>query len=114
MGSIIQNTLYSPVFNSLNMSSNQTSGNISIQSITCYTVHAFWDSFAGDSGARFIVSGGNDGINFAVVDSIIPSGTSGSYMLNVEKAGYRFIKMDYTQSSAPIGHISFNVSGKII
>ena len=111
---IIHNILYSPILRSASMDTDQVGTPIGIQSITCYAVHAFWTGFGGDAGALITMYGSNDGVNFTAVSSTNPTGTSGSVLLNVEKAGYRFVRVDYTQTTTPAGSISINISGKVI
>lgn len=110
---IIHNTLYTPLFSAVNMNANQTSAIIPIQGLTCYSVQSIWTSFNSDSAARIITYGSNDGVNFTQVDSITPSSAAASYLLNVEKAGYRFVQVTYTQSAGS-GSLTATISGKII
>lgn len=110
----LHNVLYKPLLQAADMSVNSVTVDTAIQGITCYAIQANWSGFAGDATARITTSGGNDSVNFTQVDSIIPTGTSGSYLLNVEKAGYRFIRLQYTQTGAPVGTLSASISGKVI
>ena len=94
------------------MNANQ-SGFTAIQGLTCYAIQSVWTGFNSDSSARIVTQGSNDGVNWTQVDSVTPSGATGSYLLNVEKAGYRFVQVSYTQSSGT-GTLTTTISGKII
>lgn len=110
---IITNVLYTSVFSAVNMNATQTGDSIAIQGITCYTIQAGWTGFNGDTAARITVYASNNNTLWTQIDQIIPSGTTGSYIFNVEKAGYRFVKVIYTQTAAT-GTLNATISGKII
>lgn len=110
---IIHNVLYTPLFSGVNMNANHTSDAIAIQGITCYAIQSIWTGFNADSAARINTFGSNDGINWTQVDSVTPSGAASNYLLNVEKAGYRFVQVAYIQS-AGAGSLTVSISGKII
>lgn len=95
------------------MVTTQTSAIQPIQGITCYAVQFSWTSFSGDGTEIINTNGSNDGIIWTVVDSFIPTGTTGNRMLNVEKAGYRFIQLTYVPGSTT-GTLTASISGKII
>ena len=109
---IIHNTLYTPLIPGLTMATNQ-SGSVAIQGLSCYAVQSSWAGFNSDASARIVTQGSNDNVNWTQVDSVTPSGTTGSYLLNVEKAGYRFVQVSYTQTSG-VGTLTTTISGKII
>ncbi len=109
---IINNTLYTQLMANVDMRTDHF-GTTPIQGLTCYAVQSVWKDFNSDSNARIITSGSNDGITYTQIDSITPTGTTGSYLLNVEKAGYRFVKVAYTQRSG-VGTLNTTISGKII
>ena len=114
---LIANNLYHPAVDWINGSSMAATINSpieSIQPLTCFAIQSNWTGFTGDAGARITTYGSNDGITFTSVDAVAPTGTTGSYLLNVEKAGYRFVKVIYTQTTTPTGSLFVSISGKAI
>lgn len=109
---ILHNSLYTPLISSANMNAN-ISASTPVQGITVFSVQAFWTGFNADTAARITTSASNDGVNWTQIDSIAPTGTANSYMLNVEKCGYRFAQVAYTQT-AGAGTLGVTISGKII
>ena len=109
---IIHNTLFTPMFSNADMSVNASVVQV-VQGITVYCIQVGWATFNQDAAARITVSASNDGILYTQIDSITPTSASNTYMLNVEKCGYRFVKLAYTQSAAT-GVLNATISGKII
>ena len=109
----IQNVLYDFLFVNADMSQAQTSQAQPIQGITCYAVQYIWSAFTGTGSEMITTSGSNDGVNWTQVDNFIPMGTTGSTMLNVEKAGYRFVQVVYTPATSS-GSLTVSISGKVI
>lgn len=109
---IINNVLYTPIIVSANMNAN-ISAIQAVQGITVFCIQAFWTGFNLDSTARITISASNDGVNYTQIDSILPTSATNSYMINVEKCGYRFVRVAYTQT-AGAGTLGVTISGKII
>lgn len=109
---IIHNTLYTPLIKMGDMSTTLT-GKTAVQGITVFTIQADWSSFNQDTGAKITVSASNDDKVYTAIDSIVPTGATNSYMLNQEKAGYRFVKVDYVPVAGS-GLLTVTISGKII
>ena len=112
---LIQSIINQKLFDALDMSTvDIASDTQSIQSITCYAVQAYWDSFTGNGTERIITEGSNDAINWSTLDSFIPTGTTNSRMLNVEKAGYAYVRIHYTCDGGAVGNLTTRLSGKVI
>lgn len=84
-----------------------------VQGITVYCIQADWTGFNADATARIVISASNLGVKYTQIDSIAPTSDTNSYMLNVEKCGYRFVQVAYTQTSGA-GTLNVSISGKII
>ncbi len=102
MSNAIENVLNIRFFDSINANANSTSAVIEISGITCYAAQFSWSGFS--AGAATIVTEATNDDNlttrvFTSVDSFIPSGTTGNRILNVEKAGYKYIRFTYTQTT---------------
>lgn len=109
----IQNIIYKKLLDVVSMDSIQSTVGYPIQPVTCYCFQSSWTGFNGDSTARITTYASNDDIIYTQIDAIAPTGTTGSYMLNVEKAAYRFVKLIYTQTSGS-GNLTVTISGKAI
>jgi len=109
----IQNSLSKVWLNNVSMASVQQSSVESVQYLTCYSIQCSWTSFAAGGNETIVTYASNDGNIWSAVDSFIPSGTTGNRMLNVEKCGYRFIKVIYTPNSSS-GTLLVTVSGKVV
>ncbi len=88
-----------------------------IQSFSLYAAQFVFSSDFNAVDPEIKVLGSNDkDAPFAAVDTYVPSaagGTSYSYLLNVEKAGYAFVKFSYTCASG-VGTITATLNGKVI
>jgi hypothetical protein len=103
------------LLDSLDMSINQLSNSISIEGLTCYAVQYKWISFVGN--ATIYTEGSNTGLDdeWTSVDTFLPTtGTTANRMLNVEKAGYRYVRVRYVVNSTSSGTIKVTLSGKVI
>lgn len=109
----IHNSLYTTLFSNVNMNANNTSPSETIEGLTCYCIQIGWTGFNSDSTAKITTFASNNNTLWTQIDAIIPTGTTGSYVLNVEKAGYRFVQVIYTQTAAT-GTLNGTISGKII
>lgn len=98
------------LLNNVSAASNQTSDALDINSFVLYAIQFSWASFSGT--ATFYTEGSNDGTIWTVVDSFIPSGSSGSRLLNVEKAAYAKVRIRYTQTGGA-GTILAVLNGKV-
>lgn len=90
------------VLNAVDMSTDHTSSTIDKRGYSLYSIQYIWTGFSGT--ATIVTNASNDILagspTFTQVDSFIPSGTSGSRILNVEKAGYGLINVVYSQATA--------------
>ena len=109
----IHNVLSEALQQNADMSIGQPSGPVAIQGITCYAVQCSWTGFTGSGTETITTSASNDGIIWTPVDTFIPSGSTGSRMLNVEKAAYRFIQIFYVPGTTS-GVLNVSISGKVI
>ena len=109
----IHNTLSEPMLKAVDMSIAQPSAPVVIQGITNYAIQCSWTGFTGDGTETITTSASNDEVIWTPVDSFIPTGTTGSRMLNVEKAGYRFVRVFYVPGTT-VGSLTVTISGKII
>lgn len=110
---LIQNVLDKKVIDAVSMASGTTSSSINIQNITCYAIQCYWTGFSAGGSETIYTEASNDDVNYTTIDAFIPSGTSNSNMLNVEKAGYRFVRIRYVPNGGT-GTLSVTVSGKVI
>ena len=98
------------------MSVSATSQFQSIEGMTCYAVQFVYTSFVGN--ATFFTEGSNDNNDpnaWTPVDTFLPtSGTSTNRLLNVEKAGYRYVRVRYVVNSTSSGTLKVTISGKVI
>lgn len=98
-------------FDAINMNADTTSEIIELQRVTCYAVQSIW---SGASGTLVMtVEASNDRVNFTSVDSYSISSSSGSRLLNVEKAGYAYIRIVLDQTGGG-GTLSVHVNGKAV
>lgn len=95
------------------MATDQVSATQTIEGISCYAVQYSWSAFSGDGTEIISTLGSNDGEIWTSVDAFIPSGTTGNRLLNVEKAGYAFVSIEYTAGSTS-GTLLVTISGKVI
>lgn len=99
------------LMNNVSAASNYTSTSVNINDFVLYAIQFSWAGFSATSPTLY-TEGSNDGTIWTVVDSFIPSGSSGSRLLNVEKAGYAYVRVRYTQS-AGAGTIKAVLNGKV-
>jgi hypothetical protein len=90
---------------------------INLQSFSLYAVQFVFSSNFNAVDPEVKVLGSNSlDAPFTEINVFTPSaaaGTSYSYLLNVEKAGYAFVKLAYTCASG-VGTISATINGKVI
>lgn len=98
------------LLDNIDASNNETSIAQNINNFVLFAVQYYWNAFVGN--ALVITEASNDGTNWTSVDSFIPSGPTGSRILNVEKAGYGFVRVRYTQTGAS-GNFSTSLNGKV-
>ncbi len=97
-----------PLFTNQSLTSTVSSDIVDLAETLGYAIHAIW---TGSPDGTISVQGGNDGINFVEVDSIVTGATSGQHLLNVEKHHYRYVKIVYTATSGT-GSLTLYISGK--
>lgn len=98
------------LLNNVSAGSNQTSDVLDINSFVLYAIQFSWSGFSGS--ATFYTEGSNDGDIWTVVDSFIPSGTTGSRLLNVEKAAYAKVRVRYVRTTGA-GTLLVTLNGKV-
>lgn len=85
---------------------------LNIQSISLYCVQATWESFSAINPV-ITISGSNSLVEpFVQIDGFIPIGTTGGRLVNVEKAGYAYVKISYSCVSGS-GTINVSINGKV-
>ena len=96
---------------------NYTSEPFNIQSFSLFCIHFYWENIAFTTLAPTIdVYGSNSldapfaslGVGFAL------SAGNNSSLLNVEKAGYAYIKIVYNKRDATAGKVSAIINAKVI
>lgn len=111
---LIVHKLNVKLLDNINASSTSVlSDAISIQGFSLYCVHYNWSAFSAIDPLLEILASNSLDQPFSVVDSYIPSGTTGNRLVNVEKAGYAYIKIKWSCTSAS-GAITASVNGKVI
>lgn len=91
------------------MTGTITSSMMDIAELSGFAAHAI---FTGAPVGTLSISASNDGTNFKAVGSQAVSG-AGQYMLNVDRAHYRYIRVEYAFTSGT-GTLDVYVSGKKI
>lgn len=99
------------LFTNQDMSVNATSPVQNIDNVSCYAVQYIWTGFTGVSSVIFEAS--NDGINFSQIDTFLIPDAADNRIVNVEKAGYSFVRCRNAQSTAT-GSLTVIINGKII
>lgn len=83
-----------------------------IQSISLFSYQVNWSSFSAVNPLIKLYATNSLDQDFVQIDSFIPTGTSGGRIVNVEKAAYGFIKVEYTCTSGS-GLITASINGKV-
>lgn len=99
-----------PIISNGSMAGSLSATPVDISEFPCYSVHGIW---TGSPVGTISVQGSNDGTNFVEVASQATGGSAGQYLLNVEKAGYKFVRVQYTRTSGT-GALTVYLSGKRI
>lgn len=99
------------LMDNINASSNYISNSLNINDFVLYCIQFSWAGFSAPTSAIY-TEGSNDNTTWTAVDTFIPSGTTGSRLLNVEKAGYAYVRLRYTQSGGA-GTIKAILNGKV-
>lgn len=98
------------LFENTLMESNLQSEILDIAELPGFAMHASW---TGTPGGTLVVSGSNtNNINdFVPIDSQATASSAGAHLLNVEKAHYRYLLIEYNFSSGT-GSLTCRVSAK--
>lgn len=98
------------VFVNQDMSGDLQSPVLDLGELTGYAVHATWD---GDPDGMLTVYGSNtmNPADFVPVNTQSTGGEAGAHLLNVEKAHYKYVMVDFTAGSGN-GNLNCKVSGK--
>ncbi len=110
---VIQNIVDTILAEDIDMSGDYTSNPQGIEGVTCYAIQFSWTGFNDDTDAVLSTEASNDLEIWSVVDSFIPSDNTNNTMLNVEKAGYKYVRIKYVQV-AGAGTLKAIISGKAI
>ena len=94
------------------MGTNQSSSSLNISDAIAYAVQAIWKNGSSPVGTLDIQAS-NNGEDFSSVLSspIAVSGNSGNILVNVERAGYQFVKILYNSTSGS-GELTVSIAGK--
>lgn len=105
MGSFPLQTLDVTALDAVSMGASQTSSAISIKDSLGYAAQFVWSAGTLPIGT-FIVEGTNDNVEapmsnptYTPVSSSAVSGSSGDFMLNVERAMYSYVRVRYARTS---------------
>lgn len=100
------------IFDNADMTGDLESAIIDLGEFTGYAVHAVW---SGIPDGSLIISGSDTETiaDFVPVDAQATGGTDGAHLLNVEKAHYRYVLVQYT-ASADTGVLNCRISAKRI
>lgn len=85
---------------------------INIQSISLYCLQITWSAFSAVNPQVALLGSNSLDENFVQIDGFIPSGTTGGRLVNVEKAGYAYIKVAYSCDSGS-GQLTVSINGKV-
>lgn len=96
----------------VNAGTNYESAPLNIQSISLYCLQATWSGLSAVNPVIALYGSNNLDETFIQIDSFIPVGSVGGRLINVEKAGYAYIKVAYTCSSGS-GVINVSINGKV-
>lgn len=113
MSDLIVHKLYVPAINSTNAGVGFISQPVDIKGFSLYCVQMSWSSLSVVS-PLITVSGSNSlDEPFAAIDTFVPTGSNGSRLLNVEKAGYNYVQVAYTVTSGS-GNLKVTINGKVL
>jgi uncharacterized protein YxjI len=101
------------LFDNHDMTSDESSDSININNYSLYAVQYIFDSFAG-IGFDVNLEVSNDGENFSVLDTFTSTDASGSFMVNVEKAGYSFVRVSLEGDTVTAGNLTVIFNGKML
>lgn len=110
---LLQNIINETIINNQSMAGNLESSVVDIDSISCFAIQYSWTSFSGDGNELITTYASNDNQVWTQIDSFIPSDITDSTILNIEKAGYRHVRVNYTAGSSS-GTLKVTISGKVI
>lgn len=108
MGNLPIFVINEPIINNGSMAGSLTSTVIDIAEILLYSVHAIW---TGTPTGSISVQGSNDGTNFVEVASQATGGAAGQYLLNIEKAGYKYVRVQFIRTGST-GSLTVYLAGK--
>lgn len=112
MSDFVVHKLNIKLLNNIDASLNTESDPIDIQSISLYCVHVSWSGFSAVNPVITVSASNSLSEPFVQVDSFIPVGPTGGRLLNVEKAGYAYVKISYSADSGA-GSITASINGKV-
>ena len=96
------------VLEDASMAADATSESVDVAEAIVFAVHGIW---TGDPVGSFIVEAGNDDQNFVTIDISSTGGADNQRLLNVDRAGYRYVRVRYERTSGS-GTLNVYVSYK--
>lgn len=112
MADYIVNKLNIKLFDNISAASNIVSEPLNIQSIYCFCVQITWKNFSARNPKISLLVSNSLEEEFVEIDNFTPTGNLGGEIINIERAGYGFIKIQYSCSSGT-GNITVSVNGKV-
>lgn len=85
---------------------------LNVQSISFFSYQITWTGFTATSPVVTILASNSLSEQFIAIDSFIPTGTTGGRLINVEKAGYAFVKVTYSCATGA-GTLTASINGKV-
>jgi hypothetical protein len=113
MQDFIVNKLNVKLLNNVSAGASVQSDAISIQEISLYCLQSTWTGFSAVTPLITLYGSNSLEEEFVKIDAFIPTGSTGGRILNVEKAGYGFVKVAYTCVSGS-GNLTVSINGKVI
>lgn len=100
------------LLDNVSVSISQSSAAIDINSYSLYCVQYVWSGFSGTS--IVYLEGSNNNVNFVEVDKYHLSGSNGGRLINVEKAGYAYVRIRIEDPGTSSGTFSAILNGKVL
>jgi hypothetical protein len=109
---LVIHQLNKKLFENHDMTTDESSEVININNFALFAIQYVTDSFAG-TGFDVNLEVSNDGENFAIMDTF--SGTAdANHMINVEKAGYSFVRVSLVGDTVTAGTLTVIFNGKVL
>lgn len=112
MQDFIINKLNVKLLNAVSAGTTILSDSLDIQGISFYSFQTSWSGFSAVSPVVTLYASNSLTEPFVQIDSFIPSGTTGGRIVNVERAGYAYLKVGYSCASGA-GTLTASINGKV-